>query len=669
MTENRKSGRRNNPNSTNDELHLEMMQTYLVNLMDNANEVKFQLCSPEVIEPIYNGAIRMSPAAIFLNNGSKEDIDYIRQQALAKGEEKPLAIDNHTYHFDGPDDQGRDTANTKYLAYNDTEISSLQNKVERRAGLLEVRNIINDIMKNREMIVSFISRGPIGSRVADPTLQVTDSYYVVHSESLLYRMMGPAEFSQDVAEKGYMFINYHSVGELTETKVSANLQDRRIYMDVESFCSYSVNNQYAGNAIAPKKINHRFGNMNNLRNHLGRRLDEHMFITGFELGDKVIYFAGAYPSGCGKTGTAMTGTHLIGDDLAKIFIDQQSGEVRAVNPEKGMFGIIEGVNREDDPETMAILEKDKDEVIFSNLLISNRKPYWEGMGRQLPDSGRNFAGEWRKDSGQPASHKNARFTVALAALENHASAAEDPHGVKLSILLYGGRDYTTMPTIVMAHNWLSTVVHGAIIRSATTATEIGADGSEKRSPFANEAFFPGPLGQYIKHYKAFGENPDISPDNLPSGFQVNYWLHKRARGILAPGEQDGLLGEKTDTRVWMRIMALMHLGEVTTIWTPIGRIPEYPDLKKLFAEMIGKDYPESTYNKQFSLYIDNLVKRVDQSTVEFAGEKDMPNEFFHTLDNWRCDLIALKSAVGPIVSPKQLIGYLEKIHHRNGKKK
>jgi phosphoenolpyruvate carboxykinase (GTP) len=639
-------------------LRLEMMRTYLTGLMDEENYQKLVQCSPQVIEPIFNGAIRMDPASIYINTGSDKDIDYIRKVALARGEELPLAIKKHTYHFDGPDDQGRDTANTKYLAHSDTEISSLQKKMEHRAGILEVRNILNNIMTGKEMIVTFISRGPVGSPVADPTLQVTDSFYVIHSEFLLYRMMTPEEFSKDVEKKGYMFINYHSAGEQTRTNVSADLQNRRIYMDVERFRSYSTNNQYAGNSIAPKKINHRFGNMNNLRNHFGQRLDEHMFITGFDVGSETVYFAGAYPSGCGKTGTAMTGTHLVGDDLAKIFIDSASGEVRAVNPEKGMFGIIEGVNWNDDPETMKILDGEDNEVIFSNLLISNQKPYWVGMGKQLPKNGRNFNGEWTATSGKPASHKNARFTVSLNSLENYDPITENPGGVKLSALVYGGRDYTTMPTIVMAHDWMNTVVHGAIIRSATTATEIGADGSEKRSPFANEAFFPGPLGQYIKHYKSFGENQEIAPDNLPSGFQVNYWLHKSARGTLAPDEQEGLLGEKCDTKVWMRIMALMHHGDVETIWTPIGFIPKYSNLKTLFSEIISKDYSKEIYTKQFSLYIDNLIKRVDMSIEEFAKEKGMPAEFFHVLDTWRRDLIALQSIIGPIVTPDQMIEYV-----------
>jgi len=637
---------------------LAMMKTYLTSLMDEENCLKLLHCSPEVIEPIYNGSTRMNPASIFINTGSDMDMAYIRRKALERGEEFNLTRKMHTYHFDGPGDQGRDTANTKYLAYTDTEISSLQEKKKHRIGVVEVHNIMSDITRNRELIISFISRGPFGCPVSDPTLQITDSYYVIHSEYMLYRMVEPKAFSKDVAEKGYMFINYHSAGKLDKRNVSANLAERRIYMDVERFRSYSSNNQYAGNSIAPKKINHRFANMNNIRNYFGERLDEHMFITGFEMEDEVVYFGGAYPSGCGKTGTAMTGTHLVGDDLAKIFIDPDSGEVRAVNPEKGMFGIIEGVNKDDDPETMSILSSDDSEVIFSNLLVQDKKPYWTGMGKTLPRTGQNFAGKWTATSGKPASHKNARFTISLDNLENYDPAAEDPAGVKLSGLLYGGRDYTTMPTIVMAHDWMNSVVHGAIIRSATTATEIGADGSEKRSPFANEAFFPGPLAQYIRHYKAFGENPKIKPENLPSGFQVNYWLHKSSRGILAPGESDGLIGEKRDTKVWMRVMALMHQGKVETIWTPIGRIPKYEDLRKLFKEVIDKNYEKEIYNKQFSLYLDNLINRVNMSINEFAKEKDMADEFFHVLDTWHRDLAALKATIGSIVTPDQMAEYV-----------
>lgn len=637
---------------------LEMMRTYLASLMDEANKEKMLQCSYDVLVPIYNGATRMSPESIFINTGSPEDIAYIRNKALEIGEEFQLAKEKHTCHFDGPNDQGRDTANTKYLAYADTEVSSLQKKEELQAGVVEARTIITDIMRKKEMIISFISRGPIGCQVSDPTLQVTDSFYVIHSEFMLYRMMPPELFSKEVEGKGYMFVNYHSAGRLTETKVSADLNNRRIYMDIERFRSYSSNNQYAGNSIAPKKINHRFANMNNIRNYFGNRLDEHMFIAGFEMDDEVIYFGGAYPSGCGKTGTAMTGTHLVGDDLAKIFIDHESGEVRAVNPEKGMFGIIEGVNSEDDPETLKVLEGKENEVIFSNLLVSEGVPYWNGMGKPFPQKGINYLGDWSSLSGTPASHKNARFTITLDSLENYDNETENPNGVKLSSLLFGGRDYTTMPTIVKAHDWMNTVVHGAIIRSATTATEIGADGSEKRSPFANEAFFPGPLAHYINHYKAFGENSAIKKENLPSGFQVNYWLHKSGRGSLGPGEKDGLIGEKRDTKVWMRIMALMHLGKVETIWTPIGRIPKYLDLKQLFTEIISKDYKKETYNKQFSIYTENLIERVDMSITEFSKEKGMNDAFFRVLMTWRRDLVALRATVGRIVTPDQMIEYV-----------
>ena len=145
---------------------------------------------------------------------------------------------------------------------------------------------------------------------------------------------------------------------------------------------------------------------------------------------------------------------------------------------------------------------------------------------------------------------------------------------------------------------------------------------------------------------------------MPSGFQVNYWLHKSCRGSLTPGEKDSLIGEKRDTKVWMRIMALMHLGRVKTIWTPIGRIPRYQDLKKLFKDVIDKEYEKEIYTKQFSLYTENLIKRIDMSTVEFAKEKGMTDAFFDVIDTWRRDLVALRATIGPIVTPDQMIEYV-----------
>lgn len=652
-----KSPLKSRPRHSEDEdiVSLEVMREYLASFLDMENHEKLLRCSIEVTRPIYHGAFHMQPASIVINTGSIEELNHIRKMALKKREEIPLNKKHHTCHFDGPEDQGRDTVHTKYLAYPDTPINSLQKKKDWQEGITEILGIMKNIMADKTMIVSFILRGPAGSKTADPTIQITNSYYVVHSEDILYRMISPAGFSGEVSNKGYMFTNFHSAGQLTSEYVSARIDRRRIYMDVEHFRSYSCNDQYAGNSMAPKKINHRFANMNNIRNYFGKRLDEHMFITGFPLNGEVIYFAGAYPSGCGKTGTAMTGSYLIGDDLAKIFIDDNNGEVRAVNPEKGMFGIIEGINQENDPEVIKVLMDDESEVIFSNILINDEKPYWNNMDGELPEQGQNYQGKWLRSSGHPASHKNSRFTINLAALKNYDHATEKPEGVKISCLLFGGRDYTTMPTIVIAHDWMNTVVHGAIIRSATTATEIGADGSEKRSPFANEAFFPAPLAHYINHYKAFGENRAIRSYNLPSGFQVNYWLHKSSRGLLAAGEKDSLIGEKCDTIVWMIAMALIHNRKIDTIWTPIGRIPCYHDLRELFKKKINKEYNLEIYNKQFSLYTDNLVKRIELSIAEFSREEGIIIEFFQVLNRWLEGIKELQKAAGEIVSPERML--------------
>lgn len=638
---------------------LETMKLHILERTDEVNAEKLKHCSYRVIKRIFEASIIMNPESIFINAGSEEDIQYIKEQSIKKGEEIPLAKPGHTMHFDGPNDQGRDIENTKYLADSDTEISSLQEKEDRRVGLTEVQGLMKKSMEGKEMIVTFISRGPEGSKVSDPILDITDSNYVVHSNDILYRLISPEAFSRQVAEKGYFFTNFHSAGELDENNNSKNLEDRRIYIDLKKLTIWSINNQYAGSSIGSKKNDHRLDNWRCLTEYFGERLAEHMFITGMEINGQKMYFTGAYPSGCGKTGTAMTGD-LVGDDLAKFFIDEETGEVRVVNPESGMFGIIKGVNSKDDPEIFEAFEEE--DVIFSNLLIVDGKAYWIDMGEEIPQEGVNYSGKWKAESGDPHAHDNGRFALKLETLPNYDKKAEDPNGVKVDMMLFGGRDAKVMPPIVMAHDWMNTVVHGAIIRSQATSTEMGAKG-EKRSPYANEAFFPGSLGKYVQHYKAFGENKKIAKENLPTGFQVNYWLQKSSRMDLAEGEKDGLIGSKEDTKVWMHMMGLMRQGVVDTIKTPIGSIPKYDDLKRLFWELNGKEYTKETYEMQFSLYTKDIIAHIDKSIEEFKNEEDMPDEFFETLLTWKRGLLALKSTVNKEnkVTPDQLEDYLSYI--------
>jgi phosphoenolpyruvate carboxykinase (GTP) len=380
-----------------------------------------------------------------------------------------------------------------------------------------------------------------------------------------------------------------------------------------------------------------------------------MFITGLKgPGGRKTFFAGAAPSGCGKTTTAMVGTDFVGDDLAQLWI-AQDGTLRAINPECGIFGIVQDVNREGDPYLMKALREEGAEVIWTNVLIDEHGvPYWVGNGEELPKRGVNFQGEWWEgktdENGKPIplSHPNSRCTVSNTFIGNYNKAvAEDPRGVQVKVITYSGRDSDTMPPVCVAKNPDHGVVIGASVLSAATATEVGAKGV-RRQPWANEPFIPGPLADYMDAQFTFFNSDKLKSKPVMVG--LNYFLTHEARG----GEGNGLLGEKRDVKVWLGWLELRAHGEVDAIETPIGFIPKYEDLKELFAK-IGKEYPKELYDKQFAVYVDNILARIDLQEEAYRKEKNIPAKLFEVYREQRKGLEALKAKYGPIVSVEQLI--------------
>ena len=303
------------------------------------------------------------PDKVVVIDDSEEDADLLRQSALAGGEEHPLPMKGHTYHFDGVQDQARDKAHTKLLISSPVNFGFETATLDRETGLAEMKELLHGIMRGKTMYVAFHCLGPVNSPFSLLALQITDSAYVAHSEDLLYRR--GYEAFKNAKNKEDFFVFVHSAGEL-ENGVTKNVDKRRIYVDLEGNRVFSINNQYAGNSVGLKKLAFRLAIA---RAHREGWLAEHMFLMGVH-GDnqRVTYFSGAYPSACGKTSTAMIpGQSIVGDDIiyARIF----DGELRAVNVERGIFGIIENVNAEDDPEIFKVLTNEG-ECIFSNVLIS-----------------------------------------------------------------------------------------------------------------------------------------------------------------------------------------------------------------------------------------------------------------------------------------------------------
>ena len=606
----------------------------------------------EVLIKIANAIVMCQPDSVFVNTGSEKDRQTIRDLSIRKGEEARLPMAGHTIHFDLKEEQGRIIDRTYYFTNPNDLVSSLANKIDRTAALADVREKMSGIMAGKMMIVGFYIRGPVGAPVSNPALEITSSTYVAHSAEILYRNVF-SDFDRQVEQLGHYYTNIHSEG----LNRPEDLPNARVYMDRSYQTTYSLNCTYAGNTLLLKKGNHRFSVDKAVYEGRGRELSEHMFITGIDgPGGRITWLTGAAPSGCGKTTTAMAGNYFVGDDLAQLWIDAQ-GSVRAVNPECGIFGIVADVNWEGDPILMACLREPGTEVIWSNVLVDeNGVPHWVGNGEEIPRKGINFQGPWEQGMSDangeavPLSHPNARCTLSSSALANYSQSAEDPQGVETRIITYSGRDSDTMPPVWVAKNPDYGVVIGACIVSAATATEVGATGV-KRAPWANAPFIPGSLGDYMDaQFKFFGSSK-IDPEKTPILAGLNYFLTDNARG----GSSDKLLGEKRDVKAWLGWLERRAHQDVDAIETPIGYLPKYEDLKDLFRNIIDKDYPQELYIKQFSLYIEKILARIDLQAEAYRNEENIPERLFAVLREQHEGLVSLQEKFGPIVSPADLL--------------
>ena len=564
-----------------------------------------------------------NPDSVFVRTDSKEDAAYIRKRAIELGEEKELAIKGHTIHFDGYFDQARDKENTKYLLRPDEVLGSDIKSVDREEGLEEIYNLFKNSMKGKEMYICFYCLGPTGSDFSISAVQITDSCYVAHSEDMLYRS-GYEQFKK-LNGSGNFFRAVHSAGEL-QGAVSKNVDKRRVYIDLENEMVFSVNTQYAGNTVGLKKLSMRLAIR---RASEEGWLTEHMFIMGVYGPDKkrITYFTGSFPSACGKTATAMLeGEKIVGDDIA--YLRNIDGKIKTVNVEKGIFGIIQDVSRQNDPTIFEALTT-PGEVIFSNILMNEKNiTRWLGDGREEPKKGVNFSGEWMPgkkgpdEKAVPYAHKNARYTIRLDALENCDDNLENPDGVEVGGIIYGGRDSDTSAPVAQSFDWTHGIIaQAAAIESETTAATLGQEGVRKFNLMANLDFLSIPIGRYIQN------NLDIVEGikNPPIVFHVNYFLK---------GKDGKFLNGIKDKHVWAKWMELRVHDNVSAIKTPIGYIPKHEDLKKLFKEVLGKDYTREDYNEQFKTRVPELLAKIDRiKNIYHTKVFDTPHILMKTLDD------------------------------------
>jgi len=582
-----------------------------------------------------------NPDTIFVSADEADDIRYIRETAVKTGEESLLATPGHTIHFDNYYDQGRDRKNTGILIPKGVDLGETIETKDRDSALTDIHEILKNSMQGKEMYICFFCLGPTNSEFSIPAVQITDSSYVAHSETILYRP-GYEEFvKRGPNPRFFKFV--HSQGELDERKTCKNLDKRRIYIDLKEDIVYSTNTQYGGNTIGLKKLAMRLA-----INHASKEgwLTEHMLIMGIHgPRGRVTYFTGAFPSLCGKTSTAMLdGETIIGDDIA--YLRKYNGEVRVVNVEKGMFGIIQGVNSKDDPSQWKALHS-PGEIIFSNVLVTEDKHvHWIGKDGEIPVRGYNHSGEWwigKKDANGmeiPVSHLNARFTIALEMFDNLDPKLDDPAGVVVGGIVYGGRDSDTWVPVEESFDWMHGIItKGASLESETTAATLGKEGVREFNPMSNLDFLSIPVGRYIQANLDFGKGLK----KPPLIFSVNYFLKDK---------NGNFLNAKTDKKVWYKWMELRVHNEVGTIETPTGRIPKYEDLKQLFKEILNKDYSKEDYNKQFLLrVVENLAKIDRIKNIYETKVFDTPKAVFDLLEAQRERLLKAQRKHGDYVLP------------------
>lgn len=601
------------------------------------------LANPKLVEFIGEYVELCNPDSVYMCDDSDADAEYVRQRSLELGEEKAMARDNVTMHYDGINDQARDKGNTKYMvpAAKMASMGNL-NCIESGEAMAEVKTIMKDIMVGKQAIVKLFCECPTQSPFSIACAQITDSCYVAHSEDILYRR-GYEHFMK-MSDKDDFFRFCHSAGELDSDRGNCvNLQNRRIYQDLENNMVFSMNAQYAGNTVGLKKHSMRLA-----INKSGQEgwLCEHMFIMNIpnETKNRSTYFVGAYPSACGKTSTAMIpGEKIIGDDIA--YFKNIGGKFRAANVERGIFGIIKDVNAKDDPVIFDVLQSEN-EMIFSNVLTGpDNEPYWQGMDADTPSEGYGYAGDWKAGGDTPISHGNARYTIRMEYLANLDPAWDDKEGVEVGGVVYGGRDSDTTVPCEEAFGWRDGIIMKACtLESETTSATIGQEGVRVHQPMANLDFITYPIGDYVMNNIKFGEQ---FGDACPPVFSTNYFLL-----------QDGkFCTSKLAKKVWMHWFEGRVNGEFEAHETPTGFIPKHEDLKALFKKLLNEDYAIEDYTYQFSFRCDAWIAKIERA-IEFFTKNapTLPEEVFAYWKEAIAKFEAIKAKYGAEVKPGEYQG-------------